>query len=90
MEYTYEIDEFVRDEKLVMQTSEGPFPMETSYEWETVDESTTRMKLRNRGNPSGFFGLMSPLMSFMMRRSNLNDLASLKKCLEDENIENGT
>ena len=29
--YTYEIVELVPDERLVMRTSEGPFPMETTY-----------------------------------------------------------
>jgi len=29
--YIYEIVEFTRGEKLVMKTSEGPFPMETTY-----------------------------------------------------------
>jgi uncharacterized membrane protein len=33
--YIYEIVEFTRGEKLVMKTSEGPFPMETTYTWET-------------------------------------------------------
>ena len=31
--YTYEIRELVPGERLVMSTSEGPFPMETTYAW---------------------------------------------------------
>lgn len=82
--YTYEIVELVPGERLVMRTSEGPFPMETSYTWETVSDSATRMTLRNRGRPSGFSALMAPFMSFMMRRANQKDLALLKQILEDE------
>ena len=31
--YTYEIVELVADQRLVMRTSQGPFPMETTYTW---------------------------------------------------------
>lgn len=83
MEYTYEVVELTPGENLIMRTAEGPFPMETSYTWETTSESKTRMTLRNRGRPAGFSALMTPLMSFMMRRANRKDLALLKKILED-------
>ena len=81
--YTYEIVELVPDERLVMQTAEGPFPMETSYCWEAVTDSSTRMTLRNRGEPTGFSSLMLPFMSFTMRRANTKDLALLKRLLEN-------
>ena len=84
LEYTYEIVELVAGERLVMRTAQGPFPMETTYTWEAIDESSTRMTLRNRGRPSGFSVLMAPIMSFMMRRANRKDLALLKQLLEDE------
>jgi len=87
LEYTYEIVEFVPEERLVMRTAEGPFPMETSYAWEAVDESSTRMTLRNRGIPKGFSVLMAPLMSFMVRRANLKDLEMLKRVLEGSSTE---
>ena len=81
--YTYEIVELIARERLVMRTAEGPFPMETSYTWEAVSESSTRMTLRNRGRPSGFSALMAPFMSFMMRRATNKDLARLKQLLEN-------
>ena len=80
--YTYEIVELVPGERLVMRTCEGPFPMETSYAWTAVDGRRTHMKLRNRGQPTGFSRLVSPLMSWMVRRANRKDLARLKHLLE--------
>jgi hypothetical protein len=34
--YTYELVELVPGERLVMRTAEGPFPMETTYTWQTA------------------------------------------------------
>ena len=79
--YTYEVVELVRGERLVMRTAEGPFPMETTYTWETT-EGGTRMTLRNRGTPTGFSKLLAPFMGIAVRRANQKDLAALKKLLE--------
>jgi uncharacterized membrane protein len=80
--YTYELVEFIPGVRLVMRTSEGPFPMETTYAWESSANGTTRMTLRNRGTPSGFSVWVAPLMAMAMRRANRKDLALLKKRLE--------
>jgi hypothetical protein len=87
LEYTYEIVELEDAAKLVMRTAEGPFPMETTYTWEPATSasdggSTTRMTLRNRGEPAGFSKLIAPLMVPAMRRANAKDLAKLKGVLE--------
>jgi hypothetical protein len=80
--YTYRIVELVAQQKLVMRTAEGPFPMETTYTWEPVGERRTRMTLRNRGEPSGFAKIAAPLMAAAMRRATTKDLARLKQVLE--------
>ena len=36
MAYIYEVVELVPSKRLVMRTADGPFPMETTYTWETV------------------------------------------------------
>lgn len=58
--YTYEVVELVPGERLVMRTSKGPFPMETTYTWEPTSDGHTRMTLRNRGRPSGLAGWRHP------------------------------
>ena len=80
--YTYEIVQLVPGERLVMRTAEGPFPMETTYTWEHVGDDVTRMTLRNRGEPTGFSKVGSPVMAVAMRRANRRDLAQLKALLE--------
>jgi hypothetical protein len=56
--------------------------METTYMWTTIDDKTTRMRLRNRGEPAGFFRIAAPVMANAMRRANRKDLARLKSLLE--------
>ena len=80
--YTYEIRELVPGERLVMSTSEGPFPMETTYTWEDAAERGTTMRLRNRGEPSGFSRIAAPMMARAMRRANTKDLERLRGILE--------
>jgi len=82
MEYTYEVRELVVGERLLMSTSDGPFPMETTYTWEDAAGGATRMTLRNRGEPTGFGRVAGPVMAMAMRRANAKDLRRLREILE--------
>jgi hypothetical protein len=82
LEYTYEVVEFIPGERLVMRTAQGPFPMETTYTWASAGNGSTRMTLRNRGEPAGFSKVLAPFMAGAMRRANNKDLARLKSILE--------
>src|SRR6476660_4523814 len=85
--YTYELVELTPGERLVMRTAHGPFPMETTYEWESIGDAATRMRLRNRGEPSGFSRLAAPFMARAVRRANRKDLARLAEILESSTVQ---
>lgn len=78
--YTYEVVELVAGERLVMRTTDGPFPMETTYTWASVAGGTV-MGLRNRGTPSGFAALAAPALRTAMRAAMTKDLARLTENL---------
>jgi uncharacterized membrane protein len=80
--YTYEIAEHRPGQRLVMRTQGGSFPMETTYTWAEESTTTTRMTLRNAGEPAGFSAVAAPVMAVAMRRANRKDLANLKAILE--------
>ena len=56
--------------------------METTYLWEHGPSGTTKMTLRNRGQPSGFSGIAAPMLVRAIKRANAKDLARLKSLLE--------
>jgi hypothetical protein len=80
--YTYEVRELVANERFVMSTADGPFPMETTYTWQDSAGGGTRMTLRNRGEPAGFARVTAPVMASAKRRANRKDLQRLKEILE--------
>ena len=79
--YTYEIVEYEPGARLVMRTTEAPFPMETAYTWEAVDDGT-RMTLRIQADPSGFSKLVTPFIVGNARPAIEEDIASLRAVLE--------
>jgi len=82
LEYTYEVRELEPGLRLVMETAQGPFPMETTYAWDDAADGATRMTLRNRGQPAGFAAVTAPVMATAMRKANEADLRRLKAVLE--------
>lgn len=81
--YSYQVVELTPGSQVSMKSDEGPFPMRTTYTWRPLSDRATHMVLRNSGEPTGPWGLLSPLLSFAMRRAMERDLARLKRLLED-------
>ena len=81
--YTYEIAALEPGDRLIIRTSEGPFPMETTYSFEPTAGGGTRMTLRNRGAPKGFSRIVAPFMSWAIRQANRKDLERLRQILEE-------
>ena len=82
LSYTYEVVALEPGRRLVMRTDQGPFPMETTYEWAPTGTGGTRMTLRNRGAPTGWSSVAAPVMAAAVRRANAKDLARLRSLLE--------
>jgi uncharacterized membrane protein len=84
--YTYEVAELEPGSHLVMRTADGPFPMETTYTWTAIDDTHTRMTLRNRGEPAGFGRVAAPAMAAALRRANRKDLVNIKRIIEERPV----
>jgi uncharacterized protein YndB with AHSA1/START domain len=82
LEYVYEVRELVPGERLVMSTDDGPFAMETTYEFTNAGDGATRMTLRNRGETARLVKAATSVIAAAMRRANRKDLRRLKRLLE--------
>jgi uncharacterized protein YndB with AHSA1/START domain len=82
LEYVYEVRELVPGERLVMSTDDGPFAMETTYEFSDAGPGATRMTLRNRGDAARWASVATRAVAAAMRRANGKDLRRLKRLLE--------
>ena len=60
----------------------GKYTVHRTYTWQVIDDRSTRMTLRNRGEPAGFAKLAAPFMTIAIRRANRKDLANLRARLE--------
>ena len=65
----------------VSRMAEGPFPLETGYTLEPVEDGT-HVSFVVEGEPGGFFKLAEPLVVSMAKRAYTTDLQNLKEMLE--------
>jgi uncharacterized membrane protein len=81
IEYVTEVVEHDPGSRLGMRSVRGPFPLDVVYEFEDAGTGT-RMRIRARGDASGFYRLAGPLLSRAVKRSIAGDLERLKGLLE--------
>jgi uncharacterized membrane protein len=74
-EYTYQVTEYVPGEALVMSSTSGPVPMETSYRFSDTPAGGTKVELRSVAP--------DPDVASALEIDNRQDLARLKSILED-------
>jgi len=74
-EYTYQVTEYVPGEALVMSSTSGPVPMETSYRFSDTPAGGTKVELRSLAP--------DPDVASALEIDNRQDLARLKSILED-------
>ncbi|WP_130014501.1 SRPBCC family protein [Serinicoccus sediminis] len=87
--YTYVIVDLVPQERMVMRTEDGPFPMETTYTWWDEEPGgtgrpRTGMSVRNAGRPSAMTTLASGAVTLGMKRAMRRDLERLRLVLREE------
>jgi hypothetical protein len=85
--YSYVIREYIPGARLVMATTDGPFAMQTTYEWTDTADGGTLMTLRNTGTPSGLARIAAPAIKRAIRRANRKDLLRLKDILETDAVD---
>lgn len=78
--YTYEVVA-ARDDDFVEMTVTEPFPMHVRYELASADATSTNVAIHARGDASGFYKLLSPIMNRMVRRNIRRDLKGLESAL---------
>jgi Polyketide cyclase / dehydrase and lipid transport len=67
--------------RMVELRVDRPFPMLVRYELADADDGTL-VAIRASGAPGRFFGWLTPLLAWRVRRSIAGDLERLQACLE--------
>ncbi len=83
MRYTPEVVEYHPGALLVMST-DSPFPMTISYQFEDAAGGGTVARIRIQGGGAWYYKLAGPLLGLAVRRNITKDLRRLKALLESE------
>jgi len=78
---TFEVTEFEANRSYGFETISGSIQLQTSYNFEAIDRSTTVI-VSTLINPGGFFKLLDPIVARVAKKQFRENLAKLKELLE--------
>jgi uncharacterized membrane protein len=78
----FEVTEFETNKTYGFESISGPIQLKTSYSFEAIDRGTT-VTVSSQVNPGRFFKLVDPIVARVAREQFKENLARLKKILED-------
>lgn len=82
IDYVLEVQELEPGARVVMRSTQAPFPMVVTYTF-AAEASGTRAGVRVQGGAGPIFAVAAPLMAWQVGRSLRGDLARLRDALAD-------
>ena len=80
---TWEVTQYEPNSRVWWKTIAGPIPMEGGTTFESTDDGT-RVTFNLEARPSGFYGLLQPILGRVVRKQVKSDMESLKAVVEAE------
>jgi hypothetical protein len=77
----FEVTEFETNKSYGFETISGPIQLQTSYSFESV-ENSTNLIVSSMINPGGFFKIVDPIVASVAEKQYRENLTTLKELLE--------
>ena len=81
-DFTYNIVVLERDQRMLMKTEAGPFPMESEYTFRAIDDTHTEVTIVNRATPKGVPSFLVSMVKGKVQKTIEESAAQLKQILE--------
>ena len=82
---SFEVTEFESNKNYGFKALSGPVQLQASYKFEAVDHGTN-LAVSTQVSPGGFFKLVDPIVARVAKKQFKENLAKLKRLLEDRVI----
>lgn len=80
--FTYEIKNIEPNQRLLMVSTKGAFPMESEYLFKSIDEHSTQVTIINRASPKGIPIFLVSMVKSKVQKTIEESAQSLKNILE--------